>query len=160
MSNRSASLGSRETLLALVEKWRAAFPASALRSRDDYYAGQACGTLKCSDQLAAALSCPSEPQVQGTRDKAQGSPGTPAPAGNVNGVLYCYGGCGRRYEDFGLDTILPTPLWNQIAVGPPFREPHPADEKEGRGGVLCAACIVLRLAKLPDTTVAHMTVDA
>lgn len=82
------------------------------------------------------------------------------PAGVVGGELYCYGGCGRRYEDFGLDTILPTPLWNQIAVGASFREPHPADEREGRGGVLCAACIVLRLAKLPGTTVARMTVES
>lgn len=81
------------------------------------------------------------------------------PAGTVNGDLYCYGGCGRRYEDFGLDTILPTPLWNQIAVGPPFREPHPSDEREGRGGVLCAACIVQRLADIPGTTVARLTVD-
>lgn len=81
------------------------------------------------------------------------------PAGFVDGVLYCYGGCGRRYEDFPLDVILPNAMWNRIAVGYPFKAPHPDDEREGRGGVLCASCIVERLAKLPDVTVAFLSTD-
>lgn len=80
------------------------------------------------------------------------------PAGWVDGVLYCYGGCGRRYEDFPLDVILPTPLWNRIAVGPPFDETQQNIEREGRGGTLCAACIVERLAKLPGVSVAFLSV--
>jgi hypothetical protein len=81
----------------------------------------------------------------------------PAPAEHV---LYCYGGCGRRYADFGLDVVLPTHLWNRIAVGHPFDEtPYPGVEREGRGGVLCAQCIVDRLARLPGVTVAFVTTD-
>lgn len=77
--------------------------------------------------------------------------------GSVDGVLYCYGGCGRRYEDFGLDVLLPTPLWNQIAVGSPFLDDtiDPVD-REGRGGVLCAQCIVNRLALLQGVTAAFV----
>jgi hypothetical protein len=44
-----------EGLDKLVLKWRAKFPAASWKSRDDYYAGQACGVLKCSDELEAAL---------------------------------------------------------------------------------------------------------
>jgi hypothetical protein len=84
----------------------------------------------------------------------------PTPRGFVNDVLYCYGGCGRRYEDFGLDVMLPTPLWNRIAVGAPFDETQTNIEREGRGGVLCAQCIVNRLLALPGVTVALMTTDA
>ena len=83
-----------------------------------------------------------------------------SPAGVVDGVLYCYGGCGTRYVDLPLDVILPTALWNQIAVGPPFDETQTGIEREGRGGVLCARCIVERLAKLPGTTVAFITTDS
>lgn len=80
-------------------------------------------------------------------------------AGVVDGVLYCYGGCGRRYADFGLDVMLPAALWNEIAVGPPFDETQLNIRREGRGGVLCANCIVERLAKLSGVTVAHLTTD-
>jgi hypothetical protein len=83
----------------------------------------------------------------------------PAPRGFVDGVLYCYGGCGRRYTDFPLDVILPNAEWNRIAVGEPYAEPRPSDEQEGRGGVLCAMCIVERLSQLPDVTVAFLTTD-
>lgn len=83
----------------------------------------------------------------------------PIPRGNVGGVLYCYGGCGRRYEDFGLDVILPTALWNRIAVGAPFDETQTDIEREGRGGVLCAQCIIDRLKALPGVTVALLTTD-
>lgn len=81
-------------------------------------------------------------------------------AGKVDGVVYCYGGCGLKYADFPLDLILPTPLWNRIAVGPPFDETQTKVEREGRGGVLCAACIVKRLAKLTHMTVVFLTTDA
>lgn len=73
--------------------------------------------------------------------------------GVVGDKLYCYGGCGRLYQDFPCDVILPTPLWNRIAVGPPFDETQTNIEREGRGGVLCPACIMERLANLPGTTV-------
>jgi hypothetical protein len=81
------------------------------------------------------------------------------PAGNFNGVLYCYGGCGTRYQDFQRDVHLPTALWNRIATGAPFDETQENIEREGRGGVLCPACIVARLAALPDCTVICMTID-
>ena len=45
----------------LIAKWRAKFPASALKSSDDYYAGQANGTLKCSDELEALIATSSPP---------------------------------------------------------------------------------------------------
>ncbi len=54
--------GRRAQIQELIDRWRAKFPASATKSSDDYYAGQANGTLKCSDQLEillAALSSPS-----------------------------------------------------------------------------------------------------
>jgi hypothetical protein len=74
-------------------------------------------------------------------------------------VVRCYGGCGLRYQDFGLDVILPTALWNRIAVGKPFDETQTDIERDGRGGVLCANCIVKRLAKLPGVTVAFLTTE-
>ncbi len=89
----------------------------------------------------------------------KGNSGFPLTGGFVGGVLYCYGGCGMRYADFPLDVILPTPLWNQIAVGPPFDETQQDIEREGRGGVLCAACIVKRLAALPGVTAALVTTE-
>lgn len=74
------------------------------------------------------------------------------PRGFVGGTLYCYGGCGTKYRDFP-DFLLPTPLWNRITVGPPFdNAPLPADDREGRGGVLCPSCIIQRLAALPECT--------
>lgn len=93
-------------------------------------------------------------------DSCDQCPPKPAvPRGPVDGVLYCYGGCGRRYEDFGLDVIVPTPLWNRIVVGAPFDETQTNIEKEGRGGVLCAQCIIDRLKTLPGVTVALVTTD-
>ncbi|MGE0446332.1 MAG: hypothetical protein AB7P99_13970 [Vicinamibacterales bacterium] len=82
------------------------------------------------------------------------SGGVPVPpvAGWHDGVLYCYGGCGTRYCDFAKDVVLPTPLWNRIAVGLPFDESQTNVDREGRGGVLCPACIIARLAALPDCT--------
>lgn len=77
-------------------------------------------------------------------------------AGWDDGMLYCYGGCGLRYMDFPCDVSLPTPLWNRIAVGAPFDEAQEGIEREGRGGVLCPACIVQRLAALPDCSVIGM----
>lgn len=81
------------------------------------------------------------------------------PAGVVDGVLYCYGACGMKYSDFPLDLIVPTPIWNEIATGAPFDETQPNVDREGRGGVLCAACMVARLSKLPGVTVALLSVD-
>jgi hypothetical protein len=105
-----------------------------------------------------AGACWSDPNAW--PDQAAPSPeGQERPRGTVDGVLYCYGGCGRRYSDFGLDILLPTPLWNQIAVGPPFDEAQESIEREGRGGVLCVQCIVDRLATLPDVTAAFIGVD-
>jgi hypothetical protein len=80
------------------------------------------------------------------------------PAGLVDGVLYCYGRCGTRYSDFPRDLNLPTGLWNRIAVGTPFDESEQKIDREGRGGVLCPACIVARLAALPDCTSLHMEI--
>jgi hypothetical protein len=44
-----------EAAMSLVLKWRQKFPVASLMCADDYYAGQANGTLKCSDQLEAAI---------------------------------------------------------------------------------------------------------
>jgi hypothetical protein len=175
--------GGVEAFRQLVEDWRARRKGHIdfAHFRDSPYDElrhdarvKAMVLQQCADQLEALLSTLARSPQSTTEEKDAGlqrysrpsgiaepeaSPLQPANAGFVNGTLYCYGGCGRRYEDFGLDTILPTPLWNQIAIGEPFREPHPADEKEGRGGVLCASCIVLRLAAIPDVTVAFMTTE-
>lgn len=78
--------------------------------------------------------------------------------GKHDGVLYCYGGCGTRYSDFPRDVVLPTALWNRIAVGPPFNEQE-RDDREGRGGVLCPTCIVARLAALPECTVIFADIE-
>lgn len=72
--------------------------------------------------------------------------------GFVDGVLYCYGGCDTKYSDFACDVLLPTPLWNRIAVGPPFDHAQVSVDREGRGGVLCPTCIIQRLAALPECT--------
>lgn len=74
------------------------------------------------------------------------------PVGWTNGVLHCYGGCGTRYIDFHCDMLLPTPLWNRIAVGPPFDNAQVGIDREGRGGVLCPSCIVQRLMALTEAT--------
>ncbi len=76
------------------------------------------------------------------------APPAPETVNVVAAPLYCFGGCGTRYEDFPCDLVLPTPLWNRIATGAPFDETQPNTEREGRGGVLCPACIVKRLAQL------------
>lgn len=81
------------------------------------------------------------------------------PVGLHDGVLYCYGGCGTRYSDFPRDVVLPTALWNRIAVGGPFDQKEPGTEHEGRGGVLCPACIVTRLAALPECTVIFADIE-
>ena len=52
------------------------------------------------------------------------------------GDLMCAGGCGLAYKDFGYDVLLADDLWNQISP-------------RGDGsGVLCAICMVKRLAAL------------
>lgn len=63
----------------------------------------------------------------------------------VNGVLVC-AGCKKPYRDFPLDVVIPDDQWLAI---------------NGRdGGVLCAACIVERGAKLPGVTVARLVFDS
>jgi hypothetical protein len=82
------------------------------------------------------------------------------PAGHFCGVLYCYGGCGTPYNEMGLDVLLPTALWNRIAVGPPFDPTeYPGIEREGRGGVLCAACTVARLSALTECTALFLDIE-
>ncbi len=44
----------KAALVALRDQWLSTFPATALKSTDDYYAGQANGTLKCADALTQA----------------------------------------------------------------------------------------------------------
>ena len=53
--------------------------------------------------------------------------------------------CGLRYEDFGLDVILPRPQWLTI---------HPNEH-----GLLCARCIVARAAKVPGATCCHLIIE-
>lgn len=52
--------------------------------------------------------------------------------------------CGKPYSHFQLDTVLPNEQWKLIS---------PTGDE---GGILCAACIVARGAKLPDVTVAKL----
>lgn len=52
--------------------------------------------------------------------------------------------CGRDYNDFGMDVLLPRWQWLLI---------HP-DE----GGLLCANCIVTRSAKVPGAVGLHATI--
>lgn len=106
------------------------------------------------DNALIAVLCDA---VRLTREVVEAGPGT-LPRGFHEGVLYCYGGCGTRYKDFPRDVHLPTHLWNRIAVGPPFDETQNGIERDGRGGVLCPACIVARLAALPECTVINMDV--
>lgn len=51
-------------------------------------------------------------------------------------------GCGKPYRDLPLDVVLPDDQWLTIHGSP--------------GGVLCAACIVARGAKVPGVTVAKL----
>jgi hypothetical protein len=60
-----------EQIAALVEKWRKMFPVSALKCSDDYYAGQACGTLKCSDQLETLAAALRQQREAGQSDRSQ-----------------------------------------------------------------------------------------
>ena len=53
-------------------------------------------------------------------------------------------GCGKHYDEFPLDVVLPNEQWLQISPRP-----------DG-GGVLCAACIVERGSKLPEITFAKL----
>lgn len=80
------------------------------------------------------------------------------PRGLVDGVFYCYGGCGTSYTDFPCDLLLPTALWNEIAIGLPFVADD-GDGDKGRMGLLCPACIINRLAKLPRCTVVFADLD-
>jgi hypothetical protein len=51
-------------------------------------------------------------------------------------------GCGKLYRDFPLDVTIPDDQWLAIQGRP--------------GGVLCAACIVERGARLPGVTAARL----
>ena len=53
--------------------------------------------------------------------------------------------CGLAYDDFPLDLLLPRSQWLEI---------HPTD-----GGVLCAACVVARAAKVPGATAVHAVIE-
>lgn len=53
--------------------------------------------------------------------------------------------CGLDYSKFPMDVILPRPQWLEI---------HPED-----GGLLCAACIVKRAAKVPGATCLHAIIE-
>lgn len=52
--------------------------------------------------------------------------------------------CGRAYEEFGLDILLPRWQWLLI---------HPAE-----GGLLCANCIVARSSKVPGAVALHAVI--
>lgn len=62
------------------------------------------------------------------------------------GVVRCEG-CGLSYGSFPLDVIVPDDQWEAIT-----------GHSDG-GGILCAACIVNRGAKLPGVTVAKMVFE-
>jgi len=62
----------------------------------------------------------------------------------MSDVLRCMD-CGKPYADFPLDVVLPRGQWLAI---------HP-DEN----GVLCAACIVERAARVPGATVVHAIIE-
>ncbi len=68
------------------------------------------------------------------------------------GMKVCCYDCGRPYESFDLDVIVPNGQWKKIC-------PVPYDG-EGGGGLLCPDCIVKRGSKIPGVTVAHLIFDA
>lgn len=56
------------------------------------------------------------------------------------------GDCGLPYDEFGIDTTLSNNQWAII---------HP----EGRGGLLCANCMVKRASHLPGIIAARMVLE-
>ena len=54
-------------------------------------------------------------------------------------------GCGKLYEQFGLDTVLPNGQWELL---------HAKEES-----LLCANCIVDRASEIKGCTVAHMILE-
>ena len=52
--------------------------------------------------------------------------------------------CGKPYEDFPLDVVLPDDQWERVCP---------------EGGVLCAACLVKRAANLPRVLVMRATLE-
>lgn len=55
--------------------------------------------------------------------------------------------CGMSYLDFPMDVVLPNDQWALISG------------RDDGGGILCAACIVKRAAKLKRFTVVKMTLE-
>lgn len=53
--------------------------------------------------------------------------------------------CGKPYDDFGLDMVLPDEQWMMIHL-----------EKDG---LLCACCIVKRASKLPNAIIVKATIE-
>ena len=53
--------------------------------------------------------------------------------------------CGKPYSDFPLDTVLPDEQWRMI--------------HDSEGGLLCANCMVARLAKLPGAVAVRMRLE-
>jgi transcriptional regulator with XRE-family HTH domain len=63
------------------------------------------------------------------------------------GKHLCCMDCGMSYLDFGLDVALPDEQWALVSG------------RDDGSGILCAACIVKRAAKLPGITVARMRLE-
>jgi hypothetical protein len=71
-------------------------------------------------------------------------PPSPASPREPQAVVACLD-CGLPYSEFPLDVVLPRSQWLDI---------HPAEH-----GVLCAACIVKRAAKMPGATCVHAIIE-
>jgi len=56
--------------------------------------------------------------------------------------------CGRPYETFDLDVVVPDEQWRDICPTPP--------SGDSDGGILCGACVICRGSKLPGVVVARL----
>ena len=56
-------------------------------------------------------------------------------------------GCGKPYDEFPLDVVLPDQQWEQISG------------RTDGSGILCTACIIERGSRLPGITVAKLVFE-
>ena len=60
--------------------------------------------------------------------------------------------CGLKYEEHGLDIVLPLAQWMSICeVG--------EDDYDKRDIILCGRCIAIRAKKVPGCTVIHAVLE-
>jgi hypothetical protein len=93
-------------------------------------------TSACADRLESVLTEHAPPEVGSCANQLAG-----LMKQDVPGCL----DCGLPYEQFPIDVILPRAQWLEI---------HPDEH-----GLLCAACIVTRAAKVSRATACHLIIE-